>query len=478
MVLRLRWPTEFGVITQGFLERPDYYGQFKYLGNDGKRYALPGHEGLDIRAPNGSRVFACADGTISQVRLDDDIDREQFPYGNQVRIQHAEGYETIYAHLQEVHVQVGARVQAGDVIGLADNTGNSKAAHLHLTVKKQGAFERNETIFKNDIVNPTPLLDSLNNMFLDDRSTGRIIPDFPLHGLHDVGAADWMRDHGVRGWAVETVFSEADLTQPSLPPKPVDFSTHETAGVRVLVRWSYSSASAEGGLGTYPAREHYDQFIQWCVESIRQSRGVWGHIIGNQPNRAGERPDYQDAANPGTPILASDVTYIVNAVWRLVPPATRISPPAVDPTNVETADPRRYWKDILVDLENVGFFALHQPLNSNDRFDEPLGWQFHSFRMWEPIARVLYADGRFRSRPLVITETNHLVQADGKTAGWEADADGWISQMYEYLQRWNSQPGDQFIHAACLFRLDGDQWEILDKPNLLKALRDNGTQPI
>ena len=254
MALRLRWPTEFGVITQGFLERPEFYGKFKYRGFDGKSYALPGHEGLDIRAPQGSRVFACADGTVTGVRLDGDKSKTAFPYGNQVRIQHAEGYETIYAHLQEARVAQGAQVRAGDLIGLADNTGNSSSSHLHLTVKKKGASINGETIFKNDIVDPTPLLDPFEGVKIETRPTGRNIPDFPLHGLHDSGAADWMRDNGVRGWAVETVYTHSDLAQ----PEPVDFSTHEAAGVRVLARWNYSFASADGGGGTYPPRARYD----------------------------------------------------------------------------------------------------------------------------------------------------------------------------------------------------------------------------
>lgn len=58
MALRLRWPTEFSLLPQRFLERPGYYGQFKYIGVDGKSYSLPGHEGLDIQAPGVIRRVA------------------------------------------------------------------------------------------------------------------------------------------------------------------------------------------------------------------------------------------------------------------------------------------------------------------------------------------------------------------------------------------------------------------------------------
>ncbi|HYO87840.1 MAG TPA: M23 family metallopeptidase, partial [Candidatus Limnocylindrales bacterium] len=67
-------------------------------------------------------------------------------------------------------------------------------------------------------------------------------PDYPLRGLHGDNAAQWMLQNGVRGWAVETVYANGDLST----PRPVDFSAHEAAGIRVLVRWNYSYASSDG----------------------------------------------------------------------------------------------------------------------------------------------------------------------------------------------------------------------------------------
>ncbi|HMN62011.1 MAG TPA: SH3 domain-containing protein, partial [Anaerolinea sp.] len=63
------------------------------------------------------------------------------PYGLQVRIRHEAGgkvFHTIYAHLTSTHVQVNQRVSAGDLVGQADNTGNSFGSHLHLTLKIEG----------------------------------------------------------------------------------------------------------------------------------------------------------------------------------------------------------------------------------------------------------------------------------------------------------------------------------------------------
>ncbi len=129
---RLFWPTEYGVITQHYGMNKDYYHQF----------GLDGHEGIDFRAPHGSNIFACAAGTVYRV--------EATPVGNygcQVRIDHHNGYKTIYAHLLRPTVSAGDTVRMGQVIGLADNTGNSRGDHLHLTVKYGG-----------QIIDPTWLL--------------------------------------------------------------------------------------------------------------------------------------------------------------------------------------------------------------------------------------------------------------------------------------------------------------------------------
>lgn len=153
MAFRLRWPTEYSRITQAFgVNAQDY-----------RAFGLPGHEGIDFMAPLDSRVFACADGIVDDVRLDDNTDRILFPYGNQIRIVHntPEGqFTTIYAHLKTVGVAVGDHVHAGDEIGIADSTGNSTGSHLHLTLKKVGATAAHETTFPRDIIDPTPFLEA------------------------------------------------------------------------------------------------------------------------------------------------------------------------------------------------------------------------------------------------------------------------------------------------------------------------------
>ncbi len=150
MAFNVLWPTQYGTITQRFGENPDVYSKF----------GLPGHEGIDLKASEGSEIYAVADGFVSDIRLDGFSDPMLKPYGNQVRIKHDGGYETIYAHLSQVMVTRGQFIIAKQLIALAGNSGHSKGAHLHLSLKKQDATNAGETEFPYDLVDPEPYLDS------------------------------------------------------------------------------------------------------------------------------------------------------------------------------------------------------------------------------------------------------------------------------------------------------------------------------
>ncbi|HSG19006.1 MAG TPA: peptidoglycan DD-metalloendopeptidase family protein [Anaerolineae bacterium] len=135
------WPTEYRVITQHFAANPRNYAQF----------GLPGHDGIDLRAPTGSKVFCVAPGEVFRVHNKP----TGHNYGIHVRVAHQDGYKTIYGHLQKALVRTGQIVEAGTVLGLADNTGNSFGPHLHLTLKKIGAKVGR---WPYNIIDPTPFL--------------------------------------------------------------------------------------------------------------------------------------------------------------------------------------------------------------------------------------------------------------------------------------------------------------------------------
>ena len=111
-------------ITQHFGENEDYYKQFKIGG-----VALKGHEGIDLRAANGTEVVACDDGFCQEV-----LDQGKVGYGKYIKIVSDWG-ESVYAHLQEFKVKQGTQVKKGQTIALADNTGNSSGSHLHFGIR-------------------------------------------------------------------------------------------------------------------------------------------------------------------------------------------------------------------------------------------------------------------------------------------------------------------------------------------------------
>ena len=88
------------------------------------------HNGLDMIAPSGEPVYAAADGTVSNVI------RSRKGLGNVVEIDHGNGYMTRYAHLADIEVSKGRKVEKGRRIGYVGVSGNSFAPHLHYEVMR------------------------------------------------------------------------------------------------------------------------------------------------------------------------------------------------------------------------------------------------------------------------------------------------------------------------------------------------------
>jgi len=91
------------------------------------------HKGTDFAAPTGTPVYAAGHGVVERAS-------RYGGYGNYVRIRHANGYKTAYAHLSRygAGVKSGRRVRQGDVIGYVGSTGASTGPHLHYEVIKDG----------------------------------------------------------------------------------------------------------------------------------------------------------------------------------------------------------------------------------------------------------------------------------------------------------------------------------------------------
>lgn len=90
------------------------------------------HNGVDYTVPEGSRVFATADGVVKSYTLQDS------PSGKSVLIDHGNGYESYYAHLKRIDIPRNRRVKRGDIIGASGNTGLSLTPHLHYEIRYKG----------------------------------------------------------------------------------------------------------------------------------------------------------------------------------------------------------------------------------------------------------------------------------------------------------------------------------------------------
>ncbi len=93
------------------------------------------HRGIDLAAPLGSSVRAIRSGSVVEVGLHRGL-------GRFIDLEHHGGLHSRYAHLNDVQVSVGERVQQGQRIGTVGKTGNARhrwiIPHLHLEVVRDG----------------------------------------------------------------------------------------------------------------------------------------------------------------------------------------------------------------------------------------------------------------------------------------------------------------------------------------------------
>lgn len=119
----LRYPVDFPRITSNFSWRR-YHPILK---------RNRPHLGTDFGTGHGAPVKTTADGVIAQASWDGG-------YGNLIRINHGNGYETRYAHLSRFApgIRRGVRVKQGQLIGYSGDTGLSTAPHLHYEMHQHG----------------------------------------------------------------------------------------------------------------------------------------------------------------------------------------------------------------------------------------------------------------------------------------------------------------------------------------------------
>jgi murein DD-endopeptidase MepM/ murein hydrolase activator NlpD len=97
------------------------------------RRRLGWHRGIDVKADLGVPILAAAPGLVY-------FSGYEVRYGRVVKIEHPNGFVTVYAHNDENFVEIGDRVTAGQRIASIGRTGRATAHHLHFEIRQNGFF--------------------------------------------------------------------------------------------------------------------------------------------------------------------------------------------------------------------------------------------------------------------------------------------------------------------------------------------------
>lgn len=119
------------VLPMGQERVTSQFGMRRHPTSGGRRM----HKGTDLAGPQpgmyGYPILAAKTGVVT-------VARSLRGYGNAVYIEHPDGWQTRYAHLQGFNVQEGQQVVAGQQIGGMGNTGVGTGPHLHFETRKDG----------------------------------------------------------------------------------------------------------------------------------------------------------------------------------------------------------------------------------------------------------------------------------------------------------------------------------------------------
>lgn len=94
------------------------------------------HQGMDLRLPIGTPIYAAADAKV--IKAAPDSKGINAGGGNMIILQHADDTQTWYMHLDAYAVNLGDEVKQGQIIGFSGNTGDSSTPHLHLEYRING----------------------------------------------------------------------------------------------------------------------------------------------------------------------------------------------------------------------------------------------------------------------------------------------------------------------------------------------------
>lgn len=187
--LRLAFPFEGDFkVSQGFGGRRQFY----------QRWGLKGHNGIDFALPIGTPVLAVDAGRVVQMAFDEK------GYGVYIKLRHEWG-ESLYAHLHNYRIWLGAPVTRGQEIGSSGSTGISSGPHLHFGLRV-APFNVNDGY--RGYCDPAPHLTEAG-VNMSERHNGAVVPagTGEMDGMDVVGEEasalrgfGWYQKAALRTW--------------------------------------------------------------------------------------------------------------------------------------------------------------------------------------------------------------------------------------------------------------------------------------
>lgn len=128
-----QWPLDKVIITQ-------YFGYTKFALQNAGVYKNNMHNGIDLGAAVGTKIYAPLTGTV-RATGNTDLVSGCYSWGQWALVDHPNGLSTLYAHMSWVGVTPGQQLSTGDVIGYVGATGYATGPHLHFTVYASEAVQ-------------------------------------------------------------------------------------------------------------------------------------------------------------------------------------------------------------------------------------------------------------------------------------------------------------------------------------------------
>ncbi len=290
---------------------------------------------------------------------------------------------------------------------------------------------------------------------------------FPLLGLHDRAGGEFLAQQGLHGWCLDSV-------ELGLSARPLDYSALALSGVRVLVQLTHGS----GGAGTLPTQDQYSAFAGAVLDTIDNSSGVYGFIIGNELNNPNEWPG-------GERITPEQYGLFWNMIWFKVPTHVPLIPAPIDPYYGPDWDSREYWPLMLQAIlrgsggrrGGADGLAFHPKVQWHDKslvrsdvtFTDPplIGLPYH-WRAWHGLYDV--TPSAFTTLPIYLSGCRPELQTQAGPPGWRDNDDGLIAEMLTYERQMNIKYSN-LVSALLFYRWAPGPWS-LNKPSYIAALKD------